>query len=141
MHSRHPGDHQRWRNSTAASVICLDAVGASVIAKQQPVAFQGLEVSALLWHLFRLLYTLNTRSLCFQLFFPSSDFHDPLQRMENFHIFGLTTSILHPFGLLPEQMAAAACGSPLVSVKVMLSGISSSVRTTTKCLFSRVRSV
>lgn len=33
---------------------------------------------------------------------------------ENLHHFGLTTSILHPVGLIPEQMAAATCGSLLV---------------------------
>lgn len=32
----------------------------------------------------------------------------------NLHHFGLTTSILHPIGLIPEQMAAATCGSLLV---------------------------
>lgn len=32
----------------------------SVIPKHQPVPFKGWKVSALLWHLFRRLYTLNT---------------------------------------------------------------------------------
>lgn len=43
-----------------------------------------------------------------------SDFMGRGRERENLHHFGLTTSILHPVGLIPEQMAAATCRSLLV---------------------------
>lgn len=43
-----------------------------------------------------------------------SDFMGRCREWENLDHFGLTTSILHPVGLIPQQMAAATCGSLLV---------------------------
>lgn len=135
-HSRDPRDCQWLKKSTAGSVICLNAVRSFVIAKHQPAPFKVWEVSVLLWHLLRLFYTRkkHTQTLFFHSF-PFLWFHDLLQKMESLHNFSLTTSILHPLGFLPEQMAVAACRSLLVSVKVMLSGFSSSVVGTRKCYF------
>ena len=77
----------------------------------------------------------KNKKTVFSFFFPFLWFHDLLQKIESLHDFSFTTSILHSLGFLPEQMAAAACRSQLVSVKVMLSGFSSSVVGTRKCSF------
>lgn len=98
--------------------------GPSITAKQQPVPFKGWDVSALLWHLFPTSVCPKHRQPLFSIpviSWPSTE------NGKLAYFFGLRTSILHLFGLLPEQMAAAACRSLLVSMKVMLSGIRSSV--------------
>lgn len=129
MHSRDQRDHHCWRNSTAGSVICLDAADPLLFPNSGPWPFRGWSLCIVMAPAQTSVHHTYTHSNCTQFLW----YHDLLQKVENLHNLTLTSSILHPFGSLPEQMAAAAWRSLLVPVKVMLSGISSSLARARKC--------
>lgn len=112
------GDHPLGKSITAVWVICLDGARPSVIANQHPVPFQGWDLGTRVTPVPISAYPEHTKAQ-FSSFFTSVISH-LLEKMGKIYHFCFKPWIFHSFGLIPEQMAAAAARRPLMaSVKVI----------------------